>query len=279
MLLLDEPTTGVDPLSRLEFWDLFEHLPASLRAATGTIVAVIEADPWQRAYAELAARWPGTTLRGTTIRVSLPAGADPRSLLAESLSTIRVERIRATDPSFEDAFIWFIRHSHPSRPDTGRLEPPRLSGPAERGRRLTVDQAVVRRRQEERVMAVRAVPGAERRRGPSRYGSFVTANSSGANCANPASRLLPLTEFAARCRRRADRTGSHRQGLTVSSGTWSWCRSPRDGPCLASQPRGLPHPAGLHTDGAFPPFSRASSPQKLASPTFQVPFWYTATPD
>ena len=113
MLLLDEPTTGVDPLSRLEFWDLFEHLPASLRAATGTIVAVIEADPWQRAYAELAARWPGTTLRGTTIRVSLPAGADPRSLLAESLSTIRVERIRATDPSFEDAFIWFIRHSHP----------------------------------------------------------------------------------------------------------------------------------------------------------------------
>ncbi len=87
--------------------------PASLRAATGTIVAVIEADPWQRAYAELAARWPGTTLRGTTIRVSLPAGADPRSLLAESLSTVRVERIHPTDPSFEDAFIWFIRHSHP----------------------------------------------------------------------------------------------------------------------------------------------------------------------
>ncbi len=65
----------------------------------------------------------------------------------------------------------------------------------------------------------------------------------------------------------------------VSSGTWSWCRSPQDGPCLASQPRGLPYPAELHTDGAFPPFSRASSPQKLASPTFQVPFWYTATPD
>jgi ABC-2 type transport system ATP-binding protein len=92
--------------------------PASLRAATGTIVAVIEAHPWQRAYAELAARWPGTTLRGTTIRVSVPAGADPRSLLAESLSTVRVERIHVTDPSFEDAFIWFIRHSHPV------MEPP-----------------------------------------------------------------------------------------------------------------------------------------------------------
>ena len=152
LIFLDEPTSGVDPAGRRDFWALIRELsadgttvivtthvmaeaercdrvalmaegrvlacgpPASLRAATGTIVAVIEADPWQRAYAELAARWPGTTLRGTTIRVSLPAGADPRSLLAESLSTVRVERIHATDPSFEDAFIWFIRHSHPLWP-------------------------------------------------------------------------------------------------------------------------------------------------------------------
>ena len=154
LIFLDEPTSGVDPAGRRNFWALIRELsadgttvivtthvmaeaercnrvalmaegrmlacgpPASLRAATGTIVAVIEADPWQRAYAELAARWPGTTLRGTTIRVSVPAGADPRSLLAESLSTVRVERIHVTDPSFEDAFIWFIRHSHPV------IEPP-----------------------------------------------------------------------------------------------------------------------------------------------------------
>ena len=84
---------------------------------------------------------------------------------------------------------------------------------------------------------------------------------------------------AARCRRRADRPAATARGLTAGTDTWSWCRSPRDGPCLAGQPRGLPHPAELHTDGALPPFSRASSPQKLASPTFQVPFWYTATPD
>ena len=71
----------------------------------------------------------------------------------------------------------------------------------------------------------------------------------------------------------------HRQSLVVGHGNWSWCRSPSDGPCPASQPRGLPHPAELHTDGALPPFSRASSAQKLASPTFQVPFWYTARPD
>lgn len=29
ILLLDEPTTGVDPVSRLEFWDLVEHLHAA----------------------------------------------------------------------------------------------------------------------------------------------------------------------------------------------------------------------------------------------------------
>jgi len=156
LIFLDEPTSGVDPAGRRDFWALIRELsadgttvivtthvmaeaercdrvalmaegrvlacgpPASLRAATGTIVAVIEADPWQRAYAELAARWPGTTLRGTTIRVSLPAGADPRLLLAESLSTVRVERIHATDPAFEDAFIWFIRHSDQSWANAAR---------------------------------------------------------------------------------------------------------------------------------------------------------------
>ena len=31
ILLLDEPTTGVDPLSRLEFWELVEHLHAGAR--------------------------------------------------------------------------------------------------------------------------------------------------------------------------------------------------------------------------------------------------------
>ena len=87
--------------------------PADLRAATGTIVAVIDADPWQRAYTDLAARWPGTTLRGTTIHVPLPGGTDPRSLLAGSLTEVRVTHVEATGPSFEDAFIWFIRQSRP----------------------------------------------------------------------------------------------------------------------------------------------------------------------
>lgn len=145
LLFLDEPTSGVDPAGRRDAWALIRRLaadgttvvvtthvmaeaercdrvalmadgrvlasgsPAELQAATGVVVAVVDADPWQRAYAELAARWPGTSLRGTSIRVSLPSGADPGSAVAESMSTARVERVEVTRPSFEDAFIWYVR--------------------------------------------------------------------------------------------------------------------------------------------------------------------------
>lgn len=145
LLFLDEPTSGVDPAGRRDVWALIRGLaadgttvvvtthvmaeaercdrvalmadgrvlasgsPAELQAATGVVVAVVDADPWQRAYAELAARWPGTSLRGTSIRVSLPSGADPGSAVAESMSTARVERVEITRPSFEDAFIWYVR--------------------------------------------------------------------------------------------------------------------------------------------------------------------------
>ena len=48
LLILDEPTTGVDPLSRRQFWDLIDRLRAR-RAGMSVIVAT--------AYMEEAARF------------------------------------------------------------------------------------------------------------------------------------------------------------------------------------------------------------------------------
>jgi ribosome-dependent ATPase len=47
LLILDEPTTGVDPLARVQFWDLIEHI-RSERSGTSVIVATAYMDEAQR---------------------------------------------------------------------------------------------------------------------------------------------------------------------------------------------------------------------------------------
>jgi len=145
LLFLDEPTSGVDPAGRRDLWALLHRLategttvlvtthvmaeaercdrvavmvagqvlacgcPAGLRAATDTNIAVVDARPWQHAYAALSARWPGTTLRGTSIHVPLARAVDPGSALRDTLSEVHVASITAAEPSFEDAFISLVR--------------------------------------------------------------------------------------------------------------------------------------------------------------------------
>jgi len=145
LLFLDEPTSGVDPIGRRDFWHLIRGLartgttvvvtthvmteaercdrvalmvggrilacgtPRELRDRTQTTVAVVEATPWQRAYGVLAAVYPGTTLRGTSIHVPLGTGADFGAALAPVLGDIEVDAITQAPPSFEDAFAWYMR--------------------------------------------------------------------------------------------------------------------------------------------------------------------------
>lgn len=144
LFFLDEPTSDVDPAGRREFWQLIHLLarrgttaivsthvmteagrcdrvallmdgsvlacdsPAVLRASTGLQVAVVEARPWQRAYAVLSGRYPATSLRGTAIHVPMSRDVDPSCALSQILSGVEISRTVAAEPSFEDAFIWLV---------------------------------------------------------------------------------------------------------------------------------------------------------------------------
>ena len=85
LLILDEPTTGVDPLSRRQFWDLIEHIRAE-RHDMSVIVAT--------AYMEEAERfdWLVAMDAGTILASSTPAALRTRT---------------ATD-SLEEAFITLL---------------------------------------------------------------------------------------------------------------------------------------------------------------------------
>lgn len=146
LLFLDEPTSGVDPVGRKDFWELIHDLaaegitvivsthvmaeaercdrvalmvegrilalgsPSDLRSSTDLQVAIVDAQPWQSAYAKLSELFPGTSLRGRTVHVPLPKDVDPPTTLAMGLSDVAVHRISTAAPSFEDAFIWLLRN-------------------------------------------------------------------------------------------------------------------------------------------------------------------------
>ncbi|HVM65216.1 MAG TPA: ABC transporter ATP-binding protein, partial [Acidimicrobiales bacterium] len=147
LIFLDEPTSGVDPAGRRDFWLLMRQLagagasvivsthvmaeaercdrvalmaggrvlavgpPPSLRRATGTAVTLLDAEPWQRAYAQVKAEWPAVTLHGHTIHVPMAASVDPSAALAPVLSGVQVRALRQAEPTFEDAFAWYIRQA------------------------------------------------------------------------------------------------------------------------------------------------------------------------
>ena len=101
VLLLDEPTTGVDPVSRREFWDTLAHL-----AAAGLTILV--ATP----YLDEAERCNRVALiyGGAIQQIGTPEELR-NSLGATRLegAGLRVEEIRADEPMLENTFVARLR--------------------------------------------------------------------------------------------------------------------------------------------------------------------------
>jgi ABC-2 type transport system ATP-binding protein len=150
ILLLDEPTTGVDPVSRREFWQILTELnaqgmtvvvatpymdeaerctrvalihhggilavdtPAGMKARlTGVVIEVI-ASPRRTALAAARALpdVQQATVFGHTLHVVVPDAAHQPTLLQALVAAgVTVERIQVIDASLEDVFVSLMRRT------------------------------------------------------------------------------------------------------------------------------------------------------------------------
>lgn len=151
VLLLDEPTTGVDPVSRREFWNILYELnrrgatvliatpymdeadrctrigfvhagrllsvdtPAQMKARMQGTVIEVTAEPRRRALAaarSLAAVQTGSVF-GDALHLTVPDPdrAIPQIRAALEQAGVAVRSIRATPPSLEDVFISLMTQS------------------------------------------------------------------------------------------------------------------------------------------------------------------------
>jgi len=148
LLILDEPTTGVDPVSRRDFWAILAELlreggitalvstaymdeatrfhklslmfggrvlaegePEQIRQVVPGSLVEVEAEPQIEALQRLKKRYPQVEAVGPVLRVFVP-GASPEAAqeqVAKSLADLTTKSIHTTDPELEDAFVALLR--------------------------------------------------------------------------------------------------------------------------------------------------------------------------
>ena len=102
LLILDEPTTGVDPLSRRQFWDLVDRIRAG-RPAMSVIVATAYMEEAER-FGQLVAMNDGAVLAtGTPAEVRQRTGCNTldESFIALLPAALRATRVRTEIPPLD----------------------------------------------------------------------------------------------------------------------------------------------------------------------------------
>lgn len=144
LIVLDEPTSGVDPVARDEIWQLVRELanegvtalvtthvmpeaercdrlallaggrliatgsPTELVDRSGVTIAKISATPWREAFTRLKAIWPAATMHGTSVHIPVTGHGAEEEDLRRALATLHVRSLTWQRPTMEDAFLRLV---------------------------------------------------------------------------------------------------------------------------------------------------------------------------
>lgn len=172
LIILDEPTTGVDPVSRRDFWMILTQLlrergvtalvstaymdeaarfhrlslmfdgrvliegepDTILREVPGALVELV-AEPQVEALLRLKTRFPQEEAVGPKLRVFVP-GATPqlaRAQVEAQLEGLMVSEMQAVAPELEDAFIALLQQRQPAGQDDAQQTQVWLDGDPPKG--------------------------------------------------------------------------------------------------------------------------------------------------